>query len=258
MHCLARPPFVRCQHGSSSGSVARYGTVHARTLKPYALLLPTFLLSPPPAPRRSTDLFAKMAAAASMTEARIAQEDEGKAAGVASSTPRKSRNGTGAAAAAAAIVGNGKIKTGGRYPGGSAPEDRGSGREPGGEETSEFARMAQTLREQAEKNGAVSGRGTKAAAVTAAAMDVDSDEEETVTLEGEFKATQGGNDGGGAKLVAEEVGRVGGAAGRQKAGDGGGGEAEEEEEDLLSAVKKGKGRGRGKGKAKGKGKRGKA
>ena len=185
-----------------------------------------------------------------MTEARIAHEDghqqkrpeAGKASSTAPARDHSSRNGTGSAAAAV----TGKGQTGERYPGGGS-----GGQEAGGEETSEFARMAQTLREQAEKNGGVSSEGAKpAAAAAAAAMDVDSDEEETtMTLEGEFKAAPGGAKEG-AKVVAEA--RNGVVKGGQKEEAGPRREDDGEEEDLLSAVKKGKGRGRGKGKAKGK------
>lgn len=196
---------------------------------------------------RNTDLFAKMAAAASMTEARIAHEDghqqkrpeAEKASSTAPARDHSSRNGAGSAAAAV----TGKGQTGEIYPGGGS-----GGREAGGEETSEFARMAQTLREQAEKNGGVSGEGAKPAA---AAMDVDSDEEETMTLEGEFKAAPGGAKEG-AKVVAEGRNGVVKVKGGQKEEAGPRREDDGEEEDLLSAVKKGKGRGRGKGKAKGK------
>eukprot|EP00752_Nemacystus_decipiens_P009980 g8900.t1 len=198
---------------------------------------------------RNTDLFAKMAAAARMTEARIAEEDGHQrnyleAGNAASTTTRnRSRQNSGGAGSSAMA---GKGKNGERCPGSPALGGGSGGREPAGEETSEFARMAQTLREQAEKSGAVSGGGAQppvaaAAAATAAAtaaMDVDSDEEETVTLEGEFKAARGGAAEGVRAVAAEEV-VVKVVKGGQTA-EPGKDDDDGEDDDLLSAVKKGK------------------
>ncbi|CAB1111060.1 unnamed protein product [Ectocarpus sp. CCAP 1310/34] len=190
---------------------------------------------------RDTDLFAKMAAAAKLTEARVNAEEgsrdpKGRAttAGRASSksavTIQEGRYGTDSAAAGV----------------GAERKPRRSTRQGGGEghaeedAKSEFARMAQTLRQQSGTKGV--GRKQPAA------MDVDSDdeEEETVTLEGEFKS-------------AEEVPRASTGSGGVADKDGPkdmDNDDDDDNDDLLSAVKKGKGRGRGKGKAKGK--RGKA
>ncbi|CAM9786358.1 unnamed protein product [Pylaiella littoralis] len=193
---------------------------------------------------RNTDLFAKMAAAASMTEARIAEEEDknkiSKGDETATTTsgpslpvaPRKSRNGTGSASAA----GVGRRKPEVSTPGGGAEMES---------EESEFARMAQTLRERSENNGSGSGSvGSARTASAAAGVDVDSDEEETVTLEGEFKAAGGGVRE--ANVAAREEGAGAVAAQNEEGGD------DDNDDDLLSAVKKGKGRGSEKRKAKGK------
>lgn len=193
-------------------------------------------------PVRSTDLFAKMAKAASMTEARISQEEEDGDAlhpptAAASAPSPQNRNGSAAAAAAATVGlgGGGGVGRSGRGADTSGKESgvrihAGDSREGGVDETAsdEFARLAETLKADSRKVRAPGAGG----------MDVDSDEEDTtVTLEGEFKAAEGS----GVKAVTREEGRDGGTG--------------EEDDDLLAAVKVGKGKGRVRGKNRAKGKK---
>lgn len=183
-----------------------------------------------------------MAAAAKLTEARVnAEEGNGDPKGgeatagravSSASTPQNSRNGTDCSAATATGVGAERKPGGGSRQGGVGGHAE--------DAKSEFARVAQTLRQESGNTG-VGGKQP-------AAMDVDSDEEEeTVTLEGEFKSAEG------APRASTGVGGAAAAGNKDGPEDM---DNDDDDDDLLSAVKKGKGRGRGKGKAKGK--RGKA
>ncbi|CAM9770471.1 unnamed protein product, partial [Ectocarpus sp. 8 AP-2014] len=99
----------------------------------------------------------------------------GRASSTPAATPQGSRNGTDSAAAGVGAE---------RKPRGGSRQGKGGGHAEE-DAKSEFARMAQTLRQQSGTTG-IGGKQP-------AAMDVDSDEEEeeTVTLEGEFKSAEG-------------------------------------------------------------------
>lgn len=198
-------------------------------------------------PFRSTDLFAKMAKAASMTEDRISQEEKDADAGhpptVASAQSPPNRNGTATAAAVGLAGGRGAVGRSGKGEESGVRIHARDSNEGGVDETAsrEFARLAESLKSDS------SGKARSSSG--AGGMDVDSDEQETVTLEGEFKAAEGD----GVKVVPRE----GGGAD----GDAKGGEQEEDgaddDDDLLAAVKVGKGQGKGrvKGKNRAKGKK---
>lgn len=207
---------------------------------------------------RNTDLFAKMAEAARMTEARIAQ-DEAKLGGGGSSS---SSSGARLSSPPSTSLRN-RNEVGSKRGGGSsetgalrnnADQRKGLGSPPemnlegvdGGKETEsaardEFTRLAKEMQDSAKKAMAA---GQNAYAANSMDIEEDEEEEETVTLEGEFKVAAPRKSG----VVSDHV-----VSSEKSANIGRGqGDAVDDgvDDDLLAAVKKGKGRSRkDKGKA---------
>lgn len=248
---------------------------------------------------RDTDLFAKMAKAASMTAASMGQEDDKQKETKNSkfsrndpgaSPPLCSRTHAGTIPGAAARNNHSShdnaspskpgvtVETRGGRNGMDNEEEEGQKREGrGGQEVpveavNEFERLAKTLQRPklastsrskgedtdvtgvevmgASNNGNVAGArgpGSKNSGTDSnAAMDVDSDEEETVALTGEFHKV---NTTGVGVVVPQGNGEgvmAAVAAGGLKSDDGVG----DEDDDLASAVKPGKGRSKGRGRGK--------
>lgn len=210
---------------------------------------------------RETDLFAKMARAASMTQASMEQEDNEK--DHLAAKPPRNRHGTGPGdgggiefpkETAIGNMGNSSrsLKVSGLQGNHSIEDDRHAA-----DAASEFECVTQTLKRSGRP--AAGGRGQDGVSVgmevmvggemrehqlssSAQTMDVDSEEEETVTLAGEFQSAAvppvakpaGGRVSGKSVPVVAVVADA----------------VDDRDDDLMSAVKKGKGK-KGKGWANG-------
>lgn len=208
---------------------------------------------------RKTDLFAKMAKAARMTEARIAQDEAKLGGGSSGARLSKSLGDEGE-------TGSNKVgePSGDETPRNDAERRKGSGGPPemrlegidGGKETEaaardEFTRLAKEMQDSAKKAMAA---GESANAADSMDIEDDEEEEETVTLEGEFKVAASGKSG---VMTDHGVSSEKSANMGRGQGDAWGAVDDGVDDDLLTAVKKGKGRSR-KEKGKAKSKKGRA
>lgn len=217
---------------------------------------------------RNTDLFAKMAKAARMTEARIAQAEAklggsgSSDSGVRLSSPPSVSLGNGGDSGGDAGSSrerepseNGAPRSGAerREGSGSTPERRLEGvdgeKEAEAAARDEFTRLAKELQDSAKKT--LAGQGATAADLMDVEGDDDEEEEETVTLEGEFNVAALRKSADVTdRVVSSEKSAI---MGRGQ-GDAWGAVDDDGNDDLLTAVKKGKGRSSGNRKDKGKAK----